>query len=161
MLGKTSMWRAGICYEGNIARYIASGDMISQRISELLIKFGDEFVIGDFYKIYLTQPEEVISIDATALPNQIDLDMTQRGYSSETLDEEIKLILVMDRKRNRPLYFRYIPESIMDVSTLSVTNSEMEKLGIKPGLSIMDAGFFSEGNIMSMLKKNRFPDEGA
>ncbi|EQD75516.1 transposase IS4 family protein, partial [mine drainage metagenome] len=103
--------------------------------------------------VYLKQPEDGISIDTTALPNQIDLDMTQWGYSSETVDEEIKLILVMDRKRNRPIYFRYIPGSIMDVSTLSATNSEMEKLGIKPGLSIMDAGFFSENNIRSMTEK--------
>ena len=153
ILGKTSMRRAGIWYEGNIARYLATGEMILQRISEVLIKFGDESIIRDFYKIYLTQPEEGISIDTTALPNQIDLEMTQWGYSSETMDEEIKLILVMDRKRNRPLYFRHIPGSIMDVSTLSATNSEMEKLGIKPGLSIMDAGFFSEGNIKSMMEK--------
>jgi len=69
------------------------------------------------------------------------------------MDEEITLILVMDRKRNRPLYFRYIPGSIMDVSTLSATNSEMKKLGIKPGLSIMDAGFFSESNIRSMMER--------
>ena len=41
----------------------------------------------------------------------------------------------------------------MDVSTLSATNSEVEKLGIKPGLSIMDAGFFSENNIRSMMEK--------
>ncbi|EQD68789.1 transposase (IS4), partial [mine drainage metagenome] len=140
ILGKNSMRRAGVWYEGNIARYLTSGDLISQRISELLIKFGEESVIRDFYKMYLKQPEDGISIDTTALPNQIDLDMTQWGYSSETVDEEIKLILVMDRKRNRPLYFRYIPGSIMDVSTLSATNNEMEKLGINPRLSIMDAG---------------------
>ena len=43
------------------------------------------------------------------------------------------------------------PPLILD--TLSATNREMEKLGIKPGLSIMDAGFFSEGNIKSMMEK--------
>ncbi len=151
ILGKTGMRRAGIWYEGNIARYLAPGVMDSQRISEFLVKFGNETKMRDFYRAYLKQPEEGISIDTTALPNQIDLDMTQWGYSSETVDEEIKLVLVMDRKRNRPLYFRYIPGGIMDVSALSATNSEMEKLGIKPGLSIMDAGFFSEGNISSMF----------
>ena len=93
-----------------------------------------------------------LSIDTTALPNQIDLDSTQWGYSSETMDEEIKLLLVMDRERNRPLYFRYIPGSIVDVSTLETTNTEMEKLGIRSSLTIMDAGFFSEDNIRSMFK---------
>ena len=41
----------------------------------------------------------------------------------------------------------------MDVSTLSATNSEMEKLGIKLSLSIMYAGFSSENNIRSMREK--------
>lgn len=30
----------------------------------------------------------------------------------------------------------------------------MERLEIKPGLSIMDAGFFSEGNIRSKTERN-------
>ena len=126
--------------------------MISQRISELLVKFGEESNLRGFYKLYLTRPEEEISIDLRALTNQFDLERTQWGYSSERMDEEIKLILVMDRKRNHPLYFRYILGSIMDVSTLSTTNSEMEKLEIKHSLSIMDAGFFSESNIRFMMQ---------
>jgi Transposase len=154
ILGKTSMRRGKQWYEDSITRYLSPGDMHSQRISELLAQIGEESVLRDFYKIYLKQPEDGISIDTTALPNQIDMDMTQWGYSSETMDEEIKLILVMDREKNRPLYFRYVPGSIMDVSVLSTTNSEMEKLGIKPGLSIMDAGFFSENNVRSMMEKN-------
>ena len=95
ILGKTGMRRAGIWHEGNIARYLAPGVMDSQRISEFLVKFGNETKMRDFYKAYLKQPEEGISIDTTALPNQIDLDMTQWGYSSETVDEEIKLVLVI------------------------------------------------------------------
>ena len=39
--------RAGIWYEGNISRYLTSGDMISQRISELLVKFGEESTLRD------------------------------------------------------------------------------------------------------------------
>ena len=79
ILGKTSTRRVGIWYEGNIARYLSSGDMISQRISDLLVKFGEESTLRDFYKLYLTQPEESISIDTTALPNQIDLELTKWG----------------------------------------------------------------------------------
>ncbi len=148
------MRRAEIWHEGNIARYIAPGDLRSQRISEFLVRFGDESIIRDFYKTYLHPPESGISIDTTALPNQIGIESTQWGYSSETVDEEIKLLLVMDRERNRPLYFRYIPGSILDVSSLETTNKEMEDLGIKSSMTIMDAGFFSEDNIRSMLNKN-------
>jgi len=153
ILKKASMRRAEIWHEGNIARYIAPRDLRSQRISEFLVKLGDESVIMDFYKKYLHPPESGISIDTTALPNQIDMESTQWGYYSDTMEEEIKLLLVMDRERNRPLYFRYIPGSILDVSTLEATNKEMEKLGIHSRITIMDAGFFSEDNIISMLNK--------
>ena len=149
---KASMRRAEIWHDGNVAKYIAPSDLTSQRISEFLMKFGDESNLRLFYKKYLHPPESGVSIDTTALPNQIDLDSTQWGYSSETVDEEIKLLLVMDRERNRPLYFRYIPGSILDVSTLETTNTEMEKIGIRSSLTIMDAGFFSEDNIRSMFK---------
>ena len=98
--------------EGDVTRYLAAGDMISQRISELLAKFKEESILGGLHKTYLTQPEVGISIGTTALPNHIDLEMTQWWYSSEAMDEEIKFILVMDQKRNHPYYSRNIPGSI-------------------------------------------------
>ena len=153
ILRKTSMRRAQIWYEGNIARYISPTDLRSQRISDFLVQFGDESLLRQFYSIYLHPPESGISIDTTALPNQIDLDITQWGYSSETMDEEIKLLLVMDRNHNRPLYFRYLPGSILDVSSLETTRAEMEHLGIRSTMTIMDAGFYSEGNLRSLLEK--------
>ncbi len=59
ILRKASMRRAEIWYEGNIARYIAPGDLRSQRISEFLVKLGDESVIMDFYKKYLNPLNQV------------------------------------------------------------------------------------------------------
>ncbi len=53
------MRRAEIWYEGNIARYIAPGDLRSQSISEFLVKLGDESVIMDFYKKYLNPLNQV------------------------------------------------------------------------------------------------------
>ena len=152
ILGKTSMRRAQTWHEGNIARYLSPADLRSQRISEFLVKFGDEGLLRYFYSSYLHPPESGISLDTTALPNQIDLDITQWGYSSETMEEEIKLLLVMDRERNRPLYFRYLPGSVLDVSALDTTREEMEHLGIRSTMTIMDAGFFSEGNITALLE---------
>jgi transposase len=153
ILGKGSMRRAHAWYDGNIVRYLAPSDMRSQRISDFLKGFGDESLIRSFYAKYLKPPESGISIDTTALPNQADLDITHCGHSSETMEEEIKLLLVMDRERNRPLYFRYLPGSILDVSVLETTRSEMENLGIRSSLTIMDAGFFSENNIGSMCDR--------
>lgn len=154
ILKKAGMRRAHIWHEGNAARYLAPGNLQSQRISEFLVDFGKEENLRDFYSRYLHPPESGVSIDTTALPNQINLDLTQWGYSSDTVDEEIKLVLVMDRAKNRPLYFRYIPGGILDVSSLVTTNEEMEKLGIKSAMTVLDAGFFSENNIRSMYEKH-------
>ena len=149
------MRRAQTWYGGNIARYLSPADLRSPRISEFLVNFGDESLLRSFYCRYLHPPESGISIDTTALPNQIDLDLTQWGYSSETMEEEIKLLLVMDRSRNRPLYFRYLPGSVLDVSALQTTREEMEHLGIRSAMTIMDAGFFSEDNIRLLMEKQQ------
>ncbi len=156
ILGKAAMRRAQTWMDGSIARYIAPRDLASQRISDFLMEFGDESNLRAFYGKYLRNPVQGISIDTTALPNQIDMGITQWGYSSEVMDEEIKLLLVMDRERRKPLYFRYLPGSILDVSSLQATNAEMEKLGIRSALTIMDAGFFSEDNLKSLHGKTDF-----
>ena len=150
ILKKDAMRRARAWQDGNIAKLLCPGDLTSQRITEFLVNFGKEENIREFYGLYLHSPESGISIDTTALPNQIDLDITQWGYSSDTVDEEIKLVLVMDRENNKPLYFRHIPGGILDVSSLRTTDAEMKQLGIKSALTILDAGFFSEDNIESL-----------
>ena len=154
ILNKSAMRRAKTWQDGNIAGLLCPDDLTSQRITEFLVNFGEERNIREFYRLYVHSPESGISIDTTALPNQIDLDITQWGYSSDTVDEEIKLVLVMDRKNNRPLYFRYIPGGILDVSSLTTTDAEMKQLGINSTLTILDAGFFSEDNIISLCDDN-------
>ncbi|MEM0134976.1 MAG: hypothetical protein QXU18_07090 [Thermoplasmatales archaeon] len=54
----------------------------------------------------------------TALPNQIDPDVTQWSYPPYAMDEEIKLLLVMDRENNSPLFLRRIPEGMLNLSPL-------------------------------------------
>ncbi|EQD79397.1 transposase (IS4), partial [mine drainage metagenome] len=49
ILGKTGMRRANVWHDGNIAKYLAPGDTTSQRISEFLVKFGEESSLRDFY----------------------------------------------------------------------------------------------------------------
>ena len=63
------------------------------------------------------------------------------------MDNVNKLLLVINCDRNRAFYFRYILGSILDVLALKKTSTEMEKLGIRSCLTIMDVGFFSEDKI--------------
>jgi hypothetical protein len=115
---KASMRRTAIWHDGNVGRYIAPGDLTSLRISEFLVKFCDESSLRFFYKKYLHPPESGVSIDTIALPNQIYLDSTQWGYSSKTMDEETKLLLVMDREKTGLSTFGTSPEAYSMFQTL-------------------------------------------
>jgi len=141
---------------GNAIKHLCKANLASQRISELLTEVGDEEAYRNFFTKYLSQinhSSDGLLLDITALPNQIHTPFTQWGYHDEDIDKQIKLMLVVDKKNQLPLFFRYIPGSIPDVSTLKPTIEELKKYGIKDTYSILDAGFYSEGNIRAVQKE--------
>ncbi len=149
----SAMRYAKVWYEGNIVRELFDVDISSQRISEFLEEIGDEEYQRGFFHKYLNKiaPKEGIIIDTTALPNQINLPLTTWGYG-EGIDQQIKLLLVVDRKSSLPIFFRYMPGNIMDVSSLKTTIDELSKY-VSKHLVIVDAGFFSEDNIKELYKE--------
>lgn len=149
----SAMKYAKTWYEGNIVRKLFDVDISSQRISEFLEEIGDEGYQREFFRKYLSRiaPEEGIIIDTTALPNQINLPLTTWGYGGE-IDQQIKLLLVMDRSSSLPVFFRYMPGNIMDVSTLKATIAELSKY-VSEHFVIIDAGFFSEDNIKELYEE--------
>ncbi|HIC90530.1 MAG TPA: transposase, partial [Syntrophaceae bacterium] len=52
-----------------------------------------------------------------------------------------------------PLFFRYMPGSIVDVSSLKTTINELRKHGVTKNFIILDAGFFSEDNIRELYRE--------
>ena len=71
---KASTRSALIWRERNLATCIAPSNFTPQSILEFMMKFDDESNKRLFYKKYMHPLESGVSIDATALPNQIDLD---------------------------------------------------------------------------------------
>jgi transposase len=49
-----------------------------------------------------------------------------------------------------PLFFRYNAGNIVDVSTLRSTIAELKAFGVNTDYAILDAGYYSEGNIRSL-----------
>ncbi len=142
-------------YEGNIVRYLFKGARVSsQQISELLVEIGQESIQREFFKKYIEKVggrgEEGIIIDTTGLPNQINMDINEWGYTDGKIEEEIKFLFVVDKGKGLPLFFRYLPGNIVDVSSLDRTIEEMKKYGIKGGFVLIDAGFYSEDNIKGL-----------
>ncbi|MGC8700210.1 MAG: transposase [Thermoplasmata archaeon] len=140
-----AMNNARIWAEGNYVSLVYNEDLSSQRISEYLQKIGNEKNLREFFSLHPSA--SAMMMDTTALPNQINIPITEWGYENEIIDEEIKLILVLDRKSMRPIFFRYVSGSIIDVSTLINTIRELKNSGIECDLLILDAGYYSLENL--------------
>lgn len=147
----SAMMHAKTWYEGNIARLMFKDiNLSSQRISDFLKKIGDEHLQREFFKEYIqtfVKPEKGVIIDTTALPNQIHIPLNMWGYHDEEINKQIKLLLICDKETSLPLFFRYLPGNIADVSSLHMTVKELKKYGIGEYFILLDAGFFSENNI--------------
>lgn len=155
----SSMRLAPIWQNGNIIKHLCKAELSSQRISDLLIDIGEEENYRKFFENYLgfvKHSSDGLVLDITAMPNQIHIPFTQWGYHDEEMDKQIKLMLVVDKVSSMPLFFRYIPGNIGDVSTLKPTFEELKQLGITDSYFIFDAGFFSEDNLV-LLQKEAIP----
>jgi len=82
------------------------------------------------------------------------MPITQWGLNGEEIDKQMRFLLVVDKKDSMPLFFRYFSGNIVDVSTLKNTINELKKFGIKENYVYMDAGFFSEENILELYEQH-------
>jgi transposase len=150
----SAMDYAQIWYEGSISRFLFKDvDLSSQRISDFLRDIGDEHVQRDFFEQYIpsfTNAKKGVIIDSTALPNQIHFPFNMWGYSDSDIEKQIRFLFVVDRKSSLPLFFRYLPGNVVDVSSLRVTVEELKKFGVESSFVLIDSGFFSEDNIKGL-----------
>jgi len=154
----SAMRYARTWFEGSYAKMqYKDVDLSSQRISEFLKLIGDEKLQRDFFKEYIskfTNAKNGIIIDTTSLPNQIHIPFSAWGLHGEEIDKQIRFLLVVEKESSMPLFFRYLPGNIVDVSALDKTLKELQKYGIKESFVYLDGGFFSEDNIKDMYSGN-------
>ncbi|HOZ02079.1 MAG TPA: IS1634 family transposase [Candidatus Syntrophosphaera sp.] len=81
------------------------------------------------------------------------LDLAEWGYNRD--DEpmrQVNLASVHDRSDGLPLFYRVLPGSISDVTTLTLTSELMTSFGYSGFHFVMDRGFFSQANASEMLQ---------
>jgi len=147
-------------WSGNYARLLfPEAQLSSQRISEFLVRLGDENVQRGFFSRYLEtlygnrgEQAAAILIDSSGLPNSSRMCITQLNNHNGDISLEIRLIYVIDRRNGMPIYFRYCAGNIVDVSTLCTTIAELSQYNINVDYAIVDAGYFSEKNACDMYK---------
>jgi hypothetical protein len=144
-------------WEDSYAKIIyPKADLRSQRISEFLTRLGNERNWRNIYKSYLAfisnkKHGHPILIDSTGLPNDIKFDLTAINNHNGVISNELRLILVLDKITGLPIYFRYVPGNIVDVSTLKTTLNELSSYGLDVEHAIVDAGYYSDGNIEELV----------
>ena len=152
----SAMMYAKTWFDGSYAKLqYPDANLSSQRVSEFLKLLSDEGLQRKFFQEYIpTIPKNKsgIIIDGTSLPNQIHIPLTAWGLSGEEIDKQIRFLLIVDEKSKQPLYFRTLAGNILDVSTLNNSIQELKQYGIEKAFTFVDAGFFSEDNILELYK---------
>lgn len=154
---KLAMYNCENWLEGNVTNYLFKNiDLSSQRISEILSFLSDESIQRPFFIEYLKLvggSKKSVIIDATSLPNQINIDFNSWGHADGKIEKQFRLLCVIDQMSKTPLFYRFLPGNITDVTTLQTTITELQALGVRNSYILMDAGYFSESNILDLYEK--------
>lgn len=153
LCNQSAMRNCELWAEGNYIKMLfPSSDLSSQNISRVLKTLGEEELQRKFFVEYLKlfKTSESIIIDATSLPNQINSVYTQWGRNDGAIDKQFRFLCVVDQATKTPLFYRFLPGNIVDVSTLQKTIKELELMGIQKSFVLVDAGYFSEENINNL-----------
>jgi hypothetical protein len=146
-------------YYGSYASVLyPKANLVSQRISEFLSDIGQETSLRNFFSEYIFYISNTVKkgsnilIDSTGLPNSIHFPLTAVSNHNGEINNEVRLIYVTEQETGLPIYFRYCPGNIIDVSTLSSTILELKENGVNTKFAILDAGYYSEDNIITLYK---------
>lgn len=154
---QSAMYNAEHWIVGNVTNlFFKDMDLSSQNISKTLKYLSDEYVQRNFFSQYLKSldgTDKAVIIDATSLPNQIHTDFNAWGYASGTIEKQFRLLCVLDKETKAPLFYRYLPGNLADVSTLQRTIFELSQMGIRSSFALIDAGYFSEENVLNLYEE--------
>ena len=145
-------------YQGNYVRELfPKAKLSSQRLSEFMVRLGEESVQRRFFRYYLEAlygetGGRGILIDNTGVPNATKMEVTQLSNHNGEINVETRLIYAVDRNTGMPVYFRHVAGNIIDVTTLRTTLAELEQYKIKIDCAIVDAGYYCEDNIEELYE---------
>ena len=157
LCSQSAMYNASTWFSGNYANVILKNpNLSSQNISRTLKYLGREQIQQEFFKQYLNTINHVdsaIIIDATSLPNNSHVGFNAWGYDDGGIGKQLRMLCVLDSKTKLPLFYRYLPGNMLDISTLQTTMAELRLMGVKISSALLDAGYFSETNVHELYEQ--------
>ncbi len=155
----SALYNAQSWIEGNVTGLLHKKcDLSSQNTSRVLAKLGEEKLQQDFFAAYLQSinsstsdaGQDGVIIDATSLPTQIHSGFNAWGRSSAGIEQQFRLLCVISRSSHVPLFYRFLPGNIVDVTTLHNTVTELKHMGVNSSFVLLDAGYCSQSNIQGL-----------
>jgi hypothetical protein len=145
-------------YDTSFAKVLYPRAAVSSgSISAFLGKLGAEVIHRNFTAKYLNflKNDRGLSgkisfsalLDSTGAPNSIKIPMTALSNHSGDVNNEIRLIYVVDSDSGLPIYFKPISGNIIDNSTLKTTFALLKGNNIDVNFITMDAGYSSKQNL--------------
>ena len=100
--------------------------------------------------------DEYYAMDITSISSYSDfIEFVRWGYNRDGEElPQINLLMLTGEKSRLPIYYRIIPGSIKDVSTLQESLKNLELINAGTLHYVMDKGFYSEKNIDTFYYKH-------
>lgn len=100
----------------------------------------------------LGSPRALICDTTSISSHAADLELAEWGYNRDGEDlPQVNLTLAATRDTGTPVWFRLLPGSIPDVSSLCKTSEFLGDLGLAGFAYSLDRGFYSQANVRDML----------
>ena len=126
-------------------------DLTPKHASDFLQALGaDRQRAVDFLKRLIVESEHLI-IDVTAIYSQASTaTYPALGHNSDhSYLPQINMLLLFSKEKNKPVFFRLLPGSITDVSSIKLT---IEESGLHDVIFVGDKGFYSATNTVALKK---------
>lgn len=139
VLGTAVFTRQGFAGDGGLLEKLG-GD------TPLRMKFLREWAAQREHPRALVYDLPSISTDSRLL------DLAEYGYNRDAEPlRQVNLAAIHDRRDGLPLFYRVLPGSISDVSTLKLTGELIQECGFTDFHFVIDRGFFSQANLAEMI----------
>jgi transposase len=128
-----------------LSEIIKSAKVSSRTLSDILQTIGKQrTLIKTFLSEYII-PGESIVVDLTHIFSKSEdiISATLGRNADQDYTPQINLLLLFSLDRMQPMFYRLLPGSIRDVSSLLLS---IEESGVKDIIIIGDKGFYSENN---------------
>lgn len=129
----------------------------SASLSRLAAELGSDTAGADtFFRSWIVacgKPTALVHDTTSISSYAADLDLAEWGYNRDGEDlPQVNLALVVARESRLPLWFRVVPGSVPDVSTLKLTGRMLLSLGLERFAYSLDRGYYSLSNLKDMLE---------